>query len=653
MMTTTGAKAPTVLRILLVEDNEHDAELLVTSIEAGGYSVTCERVQAADALRDALSTQTWDVVLSDYNLPAFQAPDALAIVRQLDAHLPFIIVSGTVGEEMAVRALKDGADDFLNKGNLARLIPAIERELREVEIRRSMRHMETRAAYALDAAGVGIWEFDLIRGELQWSQDVSVMFGLPLTLSRGGLDVFQRAVHADDWPMIVDALRDAREQDVPYRIDFRVVHADETTHWIHAKGRVTRSVDGEPMSMLGIVLDVTERKQLEEQLRQSQKLDSIGRLAGGIAHDFNNILTAILGYTEMTLDQIGPDKPISNDLREIRAASDRAVALVRQLLAFSRKQALHPVALDVNDVVANMRDMLDRLIGDQIHISTALEPDLPLMLGDRVQLEQVLMNLVVNARDAMPNGGVITIATTSVSPQERLNQGASPASSRHIQIKVIDTGVGMSAATQAQMFEPFFTTKGVGQGTGLGLSTVYGVVQQLKGQITVRSREGAGTTFTLSFPQMNATVASRAASPQPHRGLTIADQRYHVLVVEDQAGVRQLVSRILTRHGYTVLEASGPAEAREVFKQHGETIDLLITDVVMPDTRGPELAAELCHMRSSMRVLFMSGYAGEDLESHDDLVGQCGVLEKPFTASALLDATQHALLCDTPDIVKL
>jgi two-component system cell cycle sensor histidine kinase/response regulator CckA len=642
-MTTTGAKDPPILRILLVEDNEHDAELLIASIEAGGYAVVCERVQSADALRHALAKQTWDIVLSDYSLPAFEAPDALAIVRQLDAHLPFIIVSGTVGEDMAVRALKDGADDFLIKGNFARLIPAIERELREVEIRHSMRHMEARAAYALDAAGVGIWEFDLIRGELQWSQDVSVMFGLPLTLSRGGLDIFQNVVHADDWPMIVAALRDAREQGVPYVIDFRVVHADETTHWIHAKGRVTRSPDGEPLSMLGIVLDVTERKQLEEQLRQSQKLDSIGRLAGGIAHDFNNILTAILGYTEMTLDQIGPDKPISHDLKEIRAASDRAVALVRQLLAFSRKQALHPVALDVNDVVANMRDMLDRLIGDQIQISTELEPALPLMLGDRVHLEQVLMNLVVNARDAMPNGGVITIATTSVSPQELVTTW----SSRHIQIRVIDTGIGMNAATQAQIFEPFFTTKGVGKGTGLGLSTVYGVVQQLKGHIAVSSREGAGTTFTLSFPQIDATVASPAASPRSRGVLTIADQRYRVLVVEDEAGVRQLVSRILTRHGYVVLEASGAAEAREVLRQHGETIDLLITDVVMPDTRGPELAAELCRMRPRMRVLLMSGYAGEDLESRNDLVAHFDVLGKPFTASELLDAAQHALLSET------
>jgi hypothetical protein len=642
-MTANGANPRHVLHVLLVEDNEYDADLLIDLLERGGYSVVCERVQTAAELCAFLSRQAWDVVISDYNLPGFDALAALAIVRERDAHLPFIIVSGTIGEDMAVRALKSGADDFLIKGNFARLIPAIERELREVEMRRSMRQMEAKATYALAAAGVGVWEFDLTRGELQWSQDVSTMFGLPITLARGGLEVFQRCVHPDDWPMVVDALRDASERDTPYRTEFRVGFEDGTIHWIHAKGRVSRSTTGEPVSILGIVLDVTDRKQLEEQLRQSQKLDSIGRLAGGIAHDFNNILTAILGYTEMSLDQIGPDKPISNDLKEIRDAADRAIALVRQLLAFSRKQTLHPVPLNVNEVVTGMHDMLDRLIGEEVHISTKLGASLPVMLADRVQVEQVVLNLVVNARDAMPQGGIITITTASVAAHDVMTTPRLAESARgYIQLQITDTGTGMDAATQAHIFEPFFTTKGVGKGTGLGLSTVYGVVQQLNGHVTVSSREGVGTTFMLYFPQAEGSISLPASSPTVKPRLTLADRRHVVLLVEDQPGVRRLVSRILTRHGYVVLEADGAAAARTLFNDHDRGIDLLITDVVMPDTKGPELAAELCQLNPDLRVLFMSGYTSEDLESQS-ILSSFAVLEKPFTPSVVLRATRDIL----------
>jgi PAS domain S-box-containing protein len=651
MMAIGGANQRRELRVLLVEDHEYDAELLIAFLTAGGYSVKSECVHTAEALRSSLSHHAWDVVVCDYSLPMFDAPAALAIVREHDPHLPFIIVSGTIGEDTAVRALQSGADDFLIKGNFSRLIPAIERELREVEMHRSMRQMEARAAYALTAAGVGVWEFDLVRGELQWSQDVGTMFGLPPTLSHGGLDVFQRCVHPDDWAMVLDALRDASDRNTPYRFDFRVVFADGTIRWIHTKGRLSRSAEGEPSSMLGIVIDVTERKELEEQLRQSQKLDSIGRLAGGIAHDFNNILTAIVGYTEMTLDQIGPDKPISNDLREIRAAADRAVSLVRQLLAFSRKQTLHPVAVNVNEIVSGVLDMLDRLIGEHVHISTTLAASLPIILADRMQLEQVLMNLVVNARDAMPNGGGITIATSCVTPQDvSVLATVSGSASAYIRLDITDAGIGMSTATQEHIFEPFFTTKGEGKGTGLGLATVYGVVQQLNGHISVSSQEGVGTTFTLYFPQVEESTASMTPLPLRKLGLTLADRRYRVLVVEDQRGVRRLVSRILTRHGYMVLEAEGAAEARALFEVHGRSIDLLITDIVMPDTPGPALAAELCERHPDLRVLFMSGYVGRDLDAQTDTMSHVAALEKPFSPSALLETINHILAEEYPHV---
>ena len=477
-MPSSGENVPTKpLRLLLVEDCQPDAELLLDELRAGGYDVTIDRVETAEALRAALDTKSWDLVLSDYSLPSFSAPEALAIVQEINAELPFIIVSGTIGEDTAVTALKAGAADFLVKGRLARLLPAIERELKET------------------------------------------------------------------------AVRSAR---------------------------------------------LRERQALEDQLRQSQKLEGIGRLAGGIAHDFNNLLTAIMGYTEMILDQIGTDKPISKDLEEIRAASDRAVALTRQLLAFSRKQTLHLAPIDLNEIVAGMRDMLQRLIGEALTISLRLTPELAPILADRTQLEQILMNLVVNARDAMPEGGTITVDTGWADEIEvAAVTHETAAVGNYARLRVVDTGAGMDADTQSRIFEPFFTTKPVGEGTGLGLSTVYGVIQQLGGHLAVTSQVGRGTTFTLYFPETARDEKPHPAAGVRKRPMPLAEHREVVLVVEDQRGVRQLVFRILTRHGYTVLEAASAADAVALFEQQGPRIDLLLTDVVMPGMSGAVLAAKL------------------------------------------------------------
>jgi signal transduction histidine kinase len=515
------------LRALLVEDCETDAELLIHELEAGGYDVVFERVETADGLRSALQRQPWELVLSDYSLPTFSAPAALAIVQELHPEMPFIIVSGTVGEDTAVAALKAGAVDFLVKGRLVRLIPAIERELREVKLR-------------------------------------------------------------------------------------------------NIKAR--------------------ERDALEEQLRQSQKLEGLGRLAGGIAHDFNNLLTAIIGYSDMVLDQIGADKPISKDLAEIRDAADRAVALTRQLLAFSRKQTLHVASMDLNEIVSTMRDMLRRLISEDIEISLHLAPALPPILADRIQIEQILLNLVTNARDAMPQGGHVTIETMLAAAPEVAAAGHQPKLNTYVRLRIADTGSGMDLATQSRIFEPFFTTKGVGEGTGLGLATVYGATQQLGGHVAVTSELGHGTTFTLYFPGDTDAVSEKAPETlAPKLTKALAQHREVVLVVEDQRAVRQLVSRMLVRHGYTVLEAGGAAEALTLFAQHRASVDLLLTDVVMPKMGGPELATELCALKPSLRVIFISGYTGEDISRRGPLAHNATVVEKPFSAAALLQAVRDAL----------
>jgi signal transduction histidine kinase len=510
------------LRALLIEDAVADADLLICELEAGGYRVASTRVETSEELVAALRSE-WDVVLSDYTLSHFDALSALKIVQAYRPELPFIVVSGAMGEDLAAIAFKAGADDFLVKGRLTRLVPAIEREL-----------------------------------------------------------------------------RDAKE--------------------------------------------ALERKELEEQLRQSQKLESIGRLAGGIAHDFNNLLTAILGYTDMVLEQIGADKPISKDLEEIRTASNRAVVLTRQLLAFSRRQSLHVSPVDLNEVVSTMHSMLQRLIGERIDIALRLSSPLPAILADRGQLEQVLMNLLVNARDAMPQGGNITIETSSADQYESTAAiRMAPGAPGHVRLRVSDDGHGMDEKTQARIFEPFFTTKSVGEGTGLGLSMVYGVMQQLGGQITVNSRVGRGTTFTLYFPQASSDIDALNAAVDERKGVALSEHREVVLVVEDQRGVRQLVTRILSRHGYTVLEACSGIEALDLFEQNKSRIELLVTDIVMPQMGGGELATRLRAMDPSLPVLFMSGYSEEDLGRLTDVGAHAAIIEKPFNASSLLQAVRDVL----------
>jgi signal transduction histidine kinase len=511
------------LRVLLVEDSPDDADLLILTLQRGGYDLTVHRVETAKEMSEALNSQRWDVVLSDYSLPTFSAPDALATLQREGQDLPFIIVSGTVGEEVAVTALRAGAHDFLIKGNLARLIPALERSLREVSERR-------------------------------------------------------------------------------------------------------------------------ERVRLEAQLRQAQKMEAVGRLAGGIAHDFNNILTTICGYSEMVLDQIGSDKPISADLIEIRKAADRAAKLTRQLLAFSRQQVLRVVDVDVNEAMRAMQGMLQRLIGEDVVVQLTLTDPLPPVRADPVQLEQVLMNLAANARDAMPTGGRFTIRTSAAEAGEAIALTGLPVPpGRYIRLTISDTGSGMDALTRERLFEPFFTTKELGKGTGLGLATVYGIVKQLDGFIWVESEPGLGSTFSVFFHASDsATAASRQLTP-PLASAPLATEREVVLLVEDDPGVRTLVSRTLKRHGYRLLEATSGAEGLAVAGRHGAAIDLVLTDVVMPLMRGPEMVSRIRETRPDIKVLYMSGHAGKPMTADSVLEPSTHLLEKPFQAHQLLQAVREIL----------
>jgi len=402
-----------------------------------------------------------------------------------------------------------------------------------------------------------------------------------------------------------------------------------------------RGVDGRVIGASTIARDVTERRSLEEQFRQSQKMEAVGRLAGGVAHDFNNLLTVILGYSDLFANR----EPECAEIQEIRRAGEQAAALTRQLLAFSRKQVLELVVLCPNDVIRNIEGMLRRLIGEDLDFVTRLDPSVCNVRVDPGQLEQVVMNLAVNARDAMPGGGKLTIETANVDLDEAYAQRhASVAPGPYVMLAVSDTGVGMDAETQARIFEPFFTTKEKGKGTGLGLSTVHGIVHQSGGNIWVYSEPGRGTTFKIYFPR----IAGAAATPQiPSRTVPAVEDSGNgsrtILLVEDEEPLRRLVKRILELSRHTVLEARSPADALRIAREHDGPIHLLLTDVVMPGMSGPELAASLQRERPSVPVLYMSGYTDNTIAHHGILGAGTHFIQKPFTLQGLVQRVREVM----------
>ncbi len=398
----------------------------------------------------------------------------------------------------------------------------------------------------------------------------------------------------------------------------------------------------------GYVRDITERKHAEdalrhsrEQLQHAQRLEAVGRLAGGVAHDFNNLLTAISGYTELLLDDIGRAHPMRGDLEEIKRTADRATALTAQLLAFSRRQAMEPKVLDLNRVVAEIEPMLRRLIGEDIHLLTLLEPGLSGVRADRGQLEQVIMNLAVNSRDAMPDGGLLTIETANVyldGPYAREHVGVEPG--QYVMLAVSDNGIGMDAETQEHLFEPFFTTKDPGKGTGLGLATVYGIVTQSGGNVWVYSELTKGTTIRAYLPAV-AAPGDLVAPPEEPRVPVGGTET--ILLVEDDPAVRALSHTVLRRHGYNVLDAAAPSQALLIAERHAGPIHLMLTDVVMPELTGPQLAERLGSQRPEMKVLFMSGYTADAIVNHGVLDGAAEFIQKPYRPEALVRKVRGVL----------
>jgi PAS domain S-box-containing protein len=916
------------LRALIVEDSKNDAALLVRYLTKAGYEVESTVVKTSQEMAAALAHDDWDVILSDFSMPQFTGIEALSVARETGFDLPFIIISGTIGEDVAVEAMRLGADDYLLKGHLSRLSAAIQRELENAAGRRArklteaaLRRSETSLARAQRIAQIGSWDWDVQHDQFHRSDETFRIFGLKAGPLSGTIADFMTGIHEQDRSRVQAAMDAALAGTNPYRLEHRILRPDgiertvlgigevswdesgrpawfrgtvqdiserkhqetavrdltgqierqarifDTTlssiidfayildpdsrfvyanqalldlwgltfdeavgknfyelnyptelaahlqqqvdqvfatgeqlrdetpyasptgaggyyeyiynpvfaadgsveaiagstrdvtlrkqaeenlkqlnrklesqrlrlnnivasvpgvvwenwgrpdavgehsdfvseyietmvgytveeylatpnfwltmlhpddrektlaqtsrnfasgaietiefRWVAKDGRIlwveSRSSaildeQGETVGRRGVTMEITERKQAEasleeseQQLRQAQKLESVGLLAGGIAHDFNNMLTVINGYSELALRRLKADDPMRRDLEEIRRAGKRSSELTYQLLAFSRQQLLQPIVLDLNEMIADTIKMLQRLIGEDIQLATTLDPKVARILVDPGQLAQIIMNLAINARDAMAPGGKLSIETANTFLDEayaRRHPGVS--SGPYVQLAVSDNGVGIGKEARQHIFEPFYTTKPVGQGTGLGLATVYGIVKQSGGHIEVYSELGVGTQFKVYLPH---ALASPPREPEAHATADMPEGTETILLVEDEEQLRQLSREILTSCGYRVIEASNGAVALKLCDPPCK-IDLLMTDVVMPIMGGRELAENLLETMPDLRILFTSGYTDDAVVRHGVIGSNTNFIHKPFTVGALANKVREIL----------
>lgn len=628
------------IRVLVVDDNRQDyllarymlAESLATRYEA-------DWVETYEAGRAALGTGKYDVCLLDYRLAARDGLELLREVRGQGCRVPIILLTGLDDDEIDRAAMHAGATDYLVKGALTftlldRVIRyAVERKRVEFETQRRLRFQ----AELLDAVGQAVIATDLDSRVLYCNQAAERLYGLTMEEALGR-DVAELNP-ASVWRQAKDRILESLRRGERWSGDSTVQRRDGTT--VPTLVTVTPlHDDGELAGMIAVAVDVTERAALEQKLRQSQKLEAIGQLAGGVAHDFNNMLAVISGYTELALAQAGDSQLLQSYLSEVSRAGERAAGLTRQLLVFSRNQILEPRVVDLGAVVASAQVMLRRLIGEDIELVTLTDERLSHVKVDPGQVEQVLMNLVVNARDAMPRGGKIVIEThncqitgTNTGPDTDLPPG------NYVLLVVADTGSGMDAATLAHVFEPFFTTKVVGKGTGLGLATVYGIVQQSGGEIRVYSTPGVGTTFRIYLPWVDEEVTPE---PEPE-ALALPCGNETILVAEDEPMVRRYTCDVLRGCGYTVLEATEGEEGVRIAEQYPGPIHLLVTDLVMPRMSGRALAEHLTPLRLDLRVIFISGYTSDSVVQHGVYEATVAFLQKPFLPLTLAQKVREIL----------
>ncbi len=746
------------LRALIVEDNPDDAELLLRELRRGGYEVVSEQVETPHDMSAALEQRGWDVVISDYSMPRFSAPHALDVLKEKGLDIPFIIVSGTIGEETAVDAMKAGAQDYMVKGKLARLVPALERELRESHVRRE-RHLaeealhesEERFRQIAEAIDEVFWISDAgLEKILYVSPAFERVWGRKIADLDANSALFLESIHPEDRER-VQSERTRGNRGDPFEHEYRIVRPDGAVSWIwdrgfpvcdragkvarfvgvavdvtHRKhteaenarlanvvnssedaifsvnreeaivtwnagaeriyGYTAEEIKGKQFALLippehrgtltanrirlyggealvhyendhlrkdgsrirvsltlspiknpaGVVTgvstiarDITETKKLEQQLRQSQKMEALGQLTGGVAHDFNNLLGVIIGNLDLLERQVGTNEAALKRLKTAQKAALRGADLTKRLLAFSSQQELHPAPTRLETTIQNLTELASRVLGPEIKITATVQESLPPILVDAAGLENVLLNLAVNARDAMPNGGTLTITAAIKS----LDESYPPVQAKEIKpgsyalVTVSDTGTGMSRETLQRAFEPFFTTKPRGKGTGLGLAMVYGFVKQSRGSARIYSELGHGTTVSLILPLAEGEHAPATADYHEHQPIKASGT---VLVVDDEAGMLEVAAAFAEAMGFRVLHASDGPNALAV-AAHEPDIELLVTDVLMPGgMNGVELARKIRQLYPNVKVVYSSGFPADALAERSGAMVDGPVLSKPY-----------------------
>jgi len=646
------------LRALIVDDSPDDVELLLLHLRRSGYEVTHQAVDTSEAMRQALEDQTWDVILCDHAMPRFSSGAALALTKEMSLDIPFIIVSGAIGEESAVEAMRAGCHDYVMKNNLARLAPAIQRELREADTRRERKRAEEalRVSQAHLAQVVESLPVVLFSREAETSRLLLIMgaihevFGYDREEFLNNPELGLKSIHPDDAQRVAKTFKEGLTDMMPFDLEYRVIHGQRNEPvWVFQHVVPIAGEDGTLSRYDGVILDITEQQKakqehdkMQAQLLHAQKLESLGVLAGGIAHDFNNLLTVISGNTQYLGKTLSLTPDQADILKDIETATMNAAEMTRSLQVFSRPTQPQTRTIDANQLIDDVYRLLHRMIPATIDFQLDHDAQACPIEVDPGQMQQVLVNLCVNARDALAGGGLLEIQT------QQMGRDALPAtvknqldSQRCVRIRVADSGTGMSEETRQRVFDPFFTTKPLDRGTGLGLTIVYKIVQAHNGAIDLTSKPGKGTQFDIFFPLTTEAPVDKSKEPVPG-----ARGEERILVVEDEQMVASLLKTVLESRGYSITIAEEPGTAIKLIRAGDPPFDLAILDYSLPQMTGDHCLAECRQTHPDLKAILITGY---DVNEEDLVASSCLIVRKPFSVPLIAQTVRQTLDSPSPE----